>query len=124
MGDGNTNCLRYDIPFPNVSPARQNKLHSLSSKRVPLIPIFYSVKNQSSAPLFLLSAKSITPFSCSFVNALASLNCRYQLFAVKGACSQCLHNGERTKSFGQAFSKACGFLRQSLKSPSAEGEIS
>ncbi len=28
------------------------------------------------------------------------------------------------QSLGQAFSKACGFLRQSLKSPSADGEIS
>ena len=27
-----------------------------------------------------------------------------------------------TKSFGQAFGGACGFLRQRLKSPSAEGE--
>ena len=27
------------------------------------------------------------------------------------------------ESFGQAFSKACGFLRQSLKSPLASGEI-
>ena len=28
--------------------------------------------------------------------------------------------GEQTKSFGQAFSKACGFLRQSLKPLSAD----
>ena len=120
---------------------------ALSSKRVPLIPIFYFVKNQSSASLFLLSAKSHTRLSCSFASALTTLRCRYQLFAVIGACSLCSHKGEQTKSLRPPFSKwrhtvicvaascsdfvwplssihAWGFQRQSLKSLSAESEIS
>ena len=40
-------------------------------------------------------AKSITPFSCSLINALTQLRCRYQLFAVIGACSLCSHKGEQ-----------------------------
>ena len=54
-------------------PPRQNELHSLR--------LFCFAKNQSPVPLFFLSAKSHARLSCSFVNALTTLSCRYQLFA-------------------------------------------
>ena len=48
---------------------------------VSLAPIFLR-KNQSAlTPLLLLSAKSHARLTCSVVNALAPLRCRYQLFA-------------------------------------------
>ena len=54
--------------------SRQNKLHSLR--------LFCFAKNQSTVPLFFLSAKSHARLSCSLINALTTLSCRYQLFAV------------------------------------------
>ena len=59
-----------------VAPAapRQNELHSLR--------LFCYAKNQSTVPLFFLSAKSHARLSCSLINALTTLSCRYQLFAV------------------------------------------
>ena len=77
--------------------SRQNKLHSLR--------LFCFAKNQSTVPLFFLSAKSHARLSCSLINALTTLRCRYQLFAVIGACSLCSHKGEQTKSFRPPFSK-------------------
>ena len=84
---------------PTYVPAapRQNELH--------LLRLFCYAKNQSPVPLFFLSAKSHARLSCSLINALTTLSCRYQLFAVLGACSQCSHNGEQTKSFRPPFSK-------------------
>ncbi len=59
---------------PKAPPFRQNKLHSLR--------LFCFAKNQSTVPLFFLSAKSLARLSCSLINALWALSCRYQLFAV------------------------------------------
>ena len=47
---------------------------------------------KSTVPLFFLFAKSHARLSCSLINALTTLSCRYQLFAVLGACSHCSHN--------------------------------
>ena len=62
-------------------PFRQNKLHSLR--------LFCFAKNQSTVPLFFLSAKSHARLSCSLINALTQLRCRYQLFAVYCVLSIC-----------------------------------
>ena len=61
------------IRFLSGAP-RRNKLR--------LFRFFYFIKNQSPASLFLLSAKSHARFTYSVVNALATVRCRYQLFAV------------------------------------------
>ena len=61
------------VPLDPIPP-RQNELHSLR--------LFCYAKNQSPVPLFFLSAKSHARLSCSLINALTTLRCRYQLFAV------------------------------------------
>ena len=70
--------IRFDFnelsAAPEAVPPRQNKLHYLR--------LFCYAKNQSTVPLFFLSAKSHARLSCSLINALTTLSCRYQLFAV------------------------------------------
>ena len=107
---------------PDPVPPRQNELHSLR--------LFCFAKNQSTVPLFFLSAKSHARLSCSLINALTTLSCRYQLFAVIASFQYVRRNRMgriltkvlecETKSFRPPFSKACGFLRQSLKPLSAD----
>ena len=43
--------------------------------------------------------------------------------ALSSGCRKLNGNSKIAKSFGQAFSKACRFLRRRLKSPFAKGEI-
>ena len=64
----------FAVGFSAANNLRQNKLHSLR--------LFCFAKNQSTVPLFFLSAKSHARLSCSLINALTQLRCRYQLFAV------------------------------------------
>ena len=60
--------------------------HHVGASYVSLAPIFY--KNQSAlTSLLLLSAKSHARLTCSVVNALATVRCRYQLFASCGDVS-------------------------------------
>ena len=85
---------------------------ALSSKRVPLIPIFYSVKNQSSAPLFLLSAKSHARLSCSLINALTTLSFRYQLFAICIIVPKCVTGTFGEERYPFSYSLRGTFLRE------------
>ena len=95
------NMVEYFLVPPGVPPdpvpPRQNKLHSLR--------LFCFAKNQSTVPLFFLSAKSHARLSCSLINALTTLSCRYQLFAVLGACSRCLLNGRAKQKFRSSLFK-------------------
>ena len=89
-------------------PAREFKslcLRHVGVSFVSLAPIFY--KNQSAlTPLLLLFAKSHARLTCSVVNALATVRCRYQLFAstrvqshlrkAKKSFSFCPHNKSTT----------------------------